>query len=313
MPPVPPLRHLLIAHAQPLPGQPTPPLPDLPHLNALFKQLRPRQRLEPDDDSPATAHELATAAACGLPGAPHAIPWAAWATATTGTPCAWLSPVHLQLGLDHVLLIPPDALPLHEADSRALLAACAPLLAEDGLHVQHHTPGCWLATGAPLAQLRTRSPQRAASQRLTRAQLVQADDPARQRQLTRLMSELEMLLASHPVNTAREAAGLLPLNALWLHGAGQLDALPPDTGVAQAQHLGQGAALHDSAVRAAAWQAIDTELAAPLLATLHSGQPVCLTLSSPRRAITWQATPGWRQKITGLFGRQRLSDAREQL
>ena len=40
----------------------------------------------------------------------------------------------------------------------------------------------------------------------------------------RLQSEIQMLLQAHPLNAIREAAGQPAVNALWLGGAGALDA-----------------------------------------------------------------------------------------
>lgn len=43
--------------------------------------------------------------------------------------------------------------------------------------------------------------------------------------LRRLMTELQMLLHEHPVNTQRELRGLPALNAIWVHGEGMLNDL----------------------------------------------------------------------------------------
>ena len=312
-----PLRHLLVPDAAPLPGV-SADLPPLPNLAALLARLRVEHTLAPDADSPASPHELAAARANGLHGEPGRIPWAAFESGTVGTPCAWLRPVHLQLGMDAIQLLPPEALQLEEAASEALLAACAPLLAEDGVAARHAAPGLWLAQGEPLRGVVTLSPEHAAGRRLSRAELVQADDPARQRLLARLQSELEMLLAAHPVNQAREAARQLPVNAVWISGAGELEAaLPPRRDVLVAPQLTrllQGESAADPAAHAAAWQAIDAELAAPLLAALRAGEPVRLTLSGPLRAVTLASGNGglW-QRISSLFGRQALNDVRSQL
>lgn len=40
--------------------------------------------------------------------------------------------------------------------------------------------------------------------------------------LRRLMTELQMLLHEHPVNTQRQLRGLPALNAIWVHGEGML-------------------------------------------------------------------------------------------
>ena len=311
------IRHLLIPHAAPRPGEP-PELPPLPNLTALLARLRVADTLACDDDSPAEPHELALARAHGLPGAPGRIPWAAFDTQCVGTPCAWLRPVHLRLGMDHIELTAPESLQLTEADSLALMASCAPLLAGDGVDVRHIAPGRWLAQGELLRHLTCASPERAKGQRLTRAQLAQSGDPSHQRPLARLNAELEMLLANHRVNQSREPTGALPVNAVWIHGAGALpQPVAPGAGIRVATQLspsGHDATATDAAAQTAAWQALDAECAAPLLASLRAGHPVQLTLSGPRQAITLAGKDGgaW-ARISSLFGRPSLRDLRQQL
>ncbi|MCB2037530.1 MAG: phosphoglycerate mutase, partial [Ottowia sp.] len=116
-----PLRHLLVPDAAPLPGV-SADLPPLPNLAALLARLRVEHTLAPGADSPASPHELAAARANGLHGEPGRIPWAAFESGTVGTPCAWLRPVHLQLGMDAIQLLPPEALQLDDPASQALLA-----------------------------------------------------------------------------------------------------------------------------------------------------------------------------------------------
>lgn len=45
--------------------------------------------------------------------------------------------------------------------------------------------------------------------------------------LRRLMTELQMLLHEHPVNTQRQRRGLPALNAIWVHGEGMLSDVSP--------------------------------------------------------------------------------------
>jgi len=45
---------------------------------------------------------------------------------------------------------------------------------------------------------------------------------APQKTLHKLLTEIQMLLHTHPVNQQREAAGRMPINSLWLWGAGML-------------------------------------------------------------------------------------------
>ncbi|MDO5087169.1 MAG: hypothetical protein Q4D74_06105, partial [Comamonadaceae bacterium] len=265
-----PLAHLLIANALPWPGQAAgdaampparPRLPRawarrLPHLAALLRHMRVHHHEALEDDSPDTALERALAQAHGLPGVPGAVPWAAFESgAAPQAPCAWLTPCHWQLGLDHVLLADPATLALSAQEADALHAAMAPLLAEDGITLHRRLPAShgapppdppaaatlaapgmrWLAQGEPLRHLHTCSVARAASGRVTPGRLAHPlpEAPAGQAaRLARLQNEMQMLLHTHPVNTAREAAGLPPVNALWISGAGALPAPhPPAPGV----------------------------------------------------------------------------------
>ena len=45
---------------------------------------------------------------------------------------------------------------------------------------------------------------------------------AAQKALHKLLTEIQMLLHTHPINQKREAAGQMPINSLWLWGAGTL-------------------------------------------------------------------------------------------
>jgi hypothetical protein len=50
----------------------------------------------------------------------------------------------------------------------------------------------------------------------------QLPDTAQSSALRKLLNEAQMLLHAHPANAARESAGRLPINSLWLWGAGAL-------------------------------------------------------------------------------------------
>ena len=310
-----PLRHLILPGALlPLPDDhPRPPLPALQHLDALTKRLRPAGRIECDEQSPSDPAEVAAARALGLPDAPGLIPWAAWQTGTEDVPCAWLKPCHWQLGMDHALLAEPADLKLNEASSRALLAAVTPLLSDDGIVVRYVSADAWLATGEVFRNLRTWSMRRAAGRRLT-PDLLPGGSTA---SLRRLQNELQMLLYTHPVNDAREAARLPPINALWIEGAGVLDHPPPSrahvlledrllkteenqTGATVAQAL---RAYHE------AWQTIDADSGARLLSALQAGHDIRLTLCSPQRALEL-ALPArtFSSRVSHFFNRRTLAD-----
>jgi hypothetical protein len=289
MPSAPEPLHLLIANAVPLwaTGQA---LSAPPALDALLARMRPAGFIEADDACPATPFEIALARAHGLPGEPGRVPWAAFESGAAGTPCAWLAPCHWQLGMDQARLLDPAELALAEGESRALLAAVQPLLAEDGVTLTCARPDAWLAQGELLRGLRTWSMQRALHRRLTREMLALAPAPAQDVRLRRLQAEVQMLLHGHPVNEARERQGRWPVNALWIAGAGALDApCPPNPGVRVAQ-------FDDAA-------GIET-----LRRAIDGGGDARLTLCGPRHALTFAPARGWRDRITNFFSPPRLQD-----
>ena len=312
MPPVPEPLHLLVADAALPHGAPRPPWPALPHLQALLTRMRPLATIEVDEDSPATAFELALARAHGLPGAAGHIPWAAFETGAVGTPCAWFRPCHWQVGMDQVSLLEPDELALTETESRALLTALQPLLAEDGLALRYAAPDRWLAQGELLRGLRTASMARALQQSLTPDALTAAPDAAQGARLRRLQSEMQMLLYQQAVNDAREAARRYPVNAVWIEGAGALDAP-----VAIKPQVRTDTRLQTPPASTAdyrhAWQAIDSESLAPLRAVQRGGMPVQLTLCGAQRAITLASVHGLIPSFLNKMRPLRLPDLRNQL
>ena len=282
----------------------------LPHLERMLAQLG-RSAPEPGQDSdPTLPHERALAQALGLPS--PATPWAAWESRTLGQPCAWITPCHWQAGADQVLMHPPEQLGLDAAQERALLAIVAPWLAQDGIRLTYHAPLRWLACGSTLADLHTASLERVQGRDTShwKPQGTQA------RWLQRLHTELQMLLYNHPFNDERSARGQWPVNAFWLHGAGQLDALPPPRSPAPQLDvsLRASALAGDWAAWAQAWQALDAGPVATLAAQAQVGHSVRLSLCGDNGALHWHsgARP-WTQRIQSLFLPQRLLDVREQL
>jgi len=76
----------------------------------------------------------------------------------------------------------------------------------------------------------------------------------------------------------------------------------------------QAAQYEDWANWAAAWQHIDASTCAELLAALDQGHKVQLTLCGERNAQSFEALPrSLLQKVSSIFGRQRLSTVLEQL
>jgi len=125
--------------------------------------------------------------------------------------------------------------------------------------------------------------------------------------LIRLLSEMQMLLYTHPLNDARERRNALPVNAIWLSGTGALPVITdpirhplPPTMVAT---LREAALQGDWASWASAWQTLDATQVRQLLDAQTRGEAVQLTLCGERHAQTWLTQPqALMQKIKLFFG-----------
>ena len=294
---------------------PPPEAPLPPRLRALLAAMDPTTRIECAESNPSTPCELALAEANALPGSPGHIAWAAFETGTVGIPCAFLKLCHLQVGADHILLLPPEDLGVDADTSSLLMSAMAPYFLEDGIALHPHgtVPGTWFATGEPFRNLRTVSTDQVAGRRLTRSMLESAGGSAAV--LRRLQNEMQMMLYTHPANEARQQQGLLPINSFWVTGAGVLDASIPAHPHVQVERRLHAAALRtDIAAHAKAWQEVDADACARLLALLRAGGDARLTLCSEKAAQSFgPAEAGvWRQ-LKGILGLKPPFNMRKQL
>ncbi len=268
---------------------------DLTTLQRLLARLQEGPVLAGGEQALSTPHERALAQALGLPGADGTLPWAAWDLAQSGqspgdAAWAWVTPCHWHVAQDHILMPPIGPLQLDEAASRELLAAVAPYFLEDGIELSYLAPTRWRARGEVFRGLACASLDRVCGRRV--------DDwlprAAAARPLRRLQQEMQMLLYTHPVNEAREQAGLRPVNSFWVSGAGAL-AHPAgphswvdvrvDDRLREAALAGQGEPW------AAQWRALDTQVLPAWLDAADRGQPVILTLCGELQARTWSHLP----------------------
>ncbi|MGH6637068.1 MAG: phosphoglycerate mutase [Polaromonas sp.] len=311
-----PLRHLLIPGAglpaAAGPGAAPHTQPNLPNLKQLLRHMAPSDLIECDEDSPSMPYELALARLNGLPAQPGLIPWAAFETGTTGTPCAWIKPCHWQMGADHVQLGDPASLGLDEAASRALLDAAAPYFRDDGMTLAYHLPDAWLASGEVFRHLSTRSLERVIGHRITPAVF---DASSGGTALRRLQNEMQMLFYTHPVNDMRQRQGLLPVNSFWITGAGALDQpIAPARGVEVETRLHAPALQQDPQAHARAWQAVDADACARLLTQVRQGLAAQLTLCGQHRARSYRvAEPTLLRRLKHVFGLQPTSFGLEEL
>lgn len=297
--------HLLIPFA----GPPAEPVSDagrqtlqglaLPNLAALLGRCGAPERDDADELSFTPPHERALARALGLAGADGCLPWAARQMPADGRDpgdLAWglLTPAHWHLGTDQLTMADPATLQLDEAGSRELLDAVHDLFASEGFVLVYGAPLRWYLAHESLAGLRTASLDRVIGRNV---------DPwmtpgPGARLLRRLQNEVQMRLHEHPLNAAREAQGLLPVNSVWLSGCGVRQRVAAPAGLRVDDCLRGPALADDWAAWARAWQALD---AGPVAALSGADAPV-LTLCGERSAATLHpASPTLWQRLAARW------------
>lgn len=274
----------------------------LPNLTRLLQRLQEHGTDRGDASSLSPPHERAQAQALGLPQADGQIPWAAWQQACTPagnastSACAFITPCHWQVGSRQVVM--HGALADFTAnESQAILQAMQPYFMEDDIDLQYQQATRWLARGAVLADLACASLDRVCGRDVRDWMARGAAAP----KLHRLQAEMQMLLHQHPVNEAREARGLLPVNSFWVSGAGTLPTAWQPSGdhavLSVVTTLRDAAVAADWPAWAQAWTALDAQECAALLQQLRSGGAARLTLCGEHHALQLgpKQHPAWQR------------------
>ena len=129
-------------------------------------------------------------------------------------------PIFLKADRDSARLIPAEQLALSEADADALLKTINDFVSADGLTFFKRSASQWYMSGMQAEALESYPPSFLANRNAS-SFLPGGESMAPWR---RLMTELQMLLHSHPLNLQRETAGLMPVNSIWFWGGGDLPA-----------------------------------------------------------------------------------------
>jgi hypothetical protein len=146
----------------------------------------------------------------------------------------WLraDPVHLKVHGDRLVLADASRLALTADEARQYVATLsAHFASEDMTFVAPH-PQRWYSRVAAEPRLGT-PPTTEVAGRSVASFLPGGGDGARWR---KAVNEMQMLLHDHPCNSAREASGQLPVNSIWLWGAGREGRLATPYGGAWADH-----------------------------------------------------------------------------
>lgn len=272
----------------------------LPHLRHLLGTLVVAQRTEGDEYALSMPHERVLAQDMGWadlsPAHDGTLPWSAWSAAQDGVrldpALCWgtLSLSHWLMGREQLTLLSPSALGLSEADSRTCLQAVRSLFEDEGWTLLWGSPTRWYVAHPCLEGLPTASLDRV----IGRNPDLWLTDHPQARTLRRLQSEVQMALYQHPLNDAREAAGLPTVNSFWLSGCGRPPACTrwaDSTVVCEA--LREPLLATDMPAWLTAWAEVDATALRQACAALEAGQHVRLTLCGERQALSLVGpTPG---------------------
>ena len=301
--------HLLIPFAAPLsePGRHAAATLVLPRLQALLGRLALQSRDEGDELSLTPPHERAVASVIGWAPKDGLLPWAARLAEADGIEigsAAWglMTPAHWHLGTSQVSLFDQQRLSLDEATSRAFFSTLHSLFTSADHAMHFGAPLRWYVSQPSLATLATASLDRVigrnvdawlgkhnAAQGMSRGAAPKANSGALRSEgspISRLQSEAQMLLHTHPLNVEREARGLLPVNSFWLSGCGIAQ---PARHAAPSidDRLRTPALADDWAAWCKAWETLDSGPLAKLLAATERGADVRLTLCGERSSATF--------------------------
>jgi hypothetical protein len=134
-----------------------------------------------------------------------------------GTALCFAAPLHLVAGMSRVHLPPGGWLRLDPTDAACLVQDFNREFGDPQLQL-HAVTGGWLMVAPFAAAARDAAPEDLVGEPLAR---VPARDAA-ERVLRRLGAEVEIWLAGHPLNRAREARQLPAVNTLWFWGGAQV-------------------------------------------------------------------------------------------
>lgn len=136
------------------------------------------------------------------------------------------APVHLALQRDAFFLHEEVPLRVNVEHAQALQETLNQHFKEDGLQFLLSASGAWYLKLTHLFEhflpVKTHFPQMAVGKNI---HAWMPEGPAAQKWRA-LLNELQMVLFEHPVNQAREAAGELAINSIWLSGGGFMPCAP---------------------------------------------------------------------------------------
>jgi hypothetical protein len=197
-----------------------------PALAALLSRTSSHARVPANDAIRALPHEQWLARALGIDGAGRPA-FAAAAMRACGVQRqegTWfiVHPIHIEIARTHLMMGDLRNLGLGESESRALFATALPYFEEAGHALVYGDAHTWFMRADDWAGLDTATPDAALGMDLTDWM----PSGARAAAFRRLQNEVQILWHTHPVNAAREARRLPPVNAFWSWGGADAARLP---------------------------------------------------------------------------------------
>lgn len=217
-----------------------------------------------------------------------------------GNAC-WIAadPTHLRFHQDHLILAAGDTLAITQEESNAFVEDLNRHFSDLGaFHVA--TPDRWYLQLAGKAApehplLRFDAPPLSAVAGRSVARLL--PEIMEDREVRKLLNELQTFLHAHPVNLQREERGLATINSLWLWGAGSL---PPPVD-AEFDEVWSGAPLAIGLARAAGVPTHATPAdAADFPAHTVSGTRQLVVLEDLMRSVHYENGEDYRQAVAAL-------------
>jgi hypothetical protein len=141
--------------------------------------------------------------------------------------CMRADPVYQQLDINHAILGDRSLIDLTDKESEAIITDLNQHFRDDGVRFESGAEGRWYSIFDQPPAVQTVAPDVATGRNVS-LQMPSGDGARRWRGW---LSEIEMLLHTHPVNVQRAAAGKTTINSLWLWGEGNPDNLPPISAV----------------------------------------------------------------------------------
>lgn len=124
-----------------------------------------------------------------------------------------LSPVHIHVARDHLVMTDPQRLHISEAESRALFAAAEGLCTELGHSLVYGDQQTWFLRADQWRNLSTASLTAASGHNMD-IWIAKGEHEVAWR---KLQNEIQMQWHIDPVNQQREEQGLNTINSVWLH------------------------------------------------------------------------------------------------